>query len=146
MKKQRMAAIVSDINVTPMVDVMLVLLIIFMVITPLLSKGQTVELTKAKNAIAMKEADAEDAILVAVTRNGETFLMPGNDKVTPEELPARVSDLLTGRVDKTVYIKSDARARYGAVEDVVDFLRGAGVDELGLLTESVRTAEAQPAQ
>jgi len=145
MEKKKVAPIVADINVTPMVDVMLVLLIIFMVITPLLSKGQTVELTKAKNAIAMKEADAEDAILVAVTRNGETFLMPGNDKVTPEELPSRVSDLLTGRLDKTVYIKSDARARYGAVQDVVDFLRGAGVDELGLLTESVHQAEP-PAQ
>ena len=145
MEKKKVAPIVADINVTPMVDVMLVLLIIFMVITPLLSKGQTVELTKAKNAIAMKEADAEDAILVAVTRNGETFLMPGNDKVTPEELPSRVSDLLTGRLDKTVYIKSDARARYGAVQDVVDFLRGAGVDELGLLTESVHQSEA-PAQ
>jgi biopolymer transport protein ExbD/biopolymer transport protein TolR len=134
-KRSKTAAIVSDINVTPMVDVMLVLLIIFMVITPLLSKGQTVELTKAKNAIAMKEADAEDAILVAVTRNGETFLMPGNDKVVPEDLPAKVSDLLTGRLDKTVYIKADARAKYQVVTDVVDYLRGAGVDELGLLTE-----------
>ncbi len=137
MKKQKAPPVVSEINVTPMVDVMLVLLIIFMVITPLLSKGQTVELTKAKNAIAMKAADAEDAILVAVTRNGETFLMPGNIRVTPDELPAKVSDLLTGRLDKTVYIKSDARAKYGAVEEVVDFLRGAGVDELGLLTEAL---------
>jgi len=137
MKKANAPAVVSEINVTPMVDVMLVLLIIFMVITPLLSKGQTVELTKAKNAIAMKAADAEDAILVAVTRNGETFLMPGNTRVTPDELPAKVSDLLTGRLDKTVYIKSDARAKYGAVEEVVDFLRGAGVDELGLLTEAL---------
>ena len=137
MKKQKAPPVVSEINVTPMVDVMLVLLIIFMVITPLLSKGQTVELTKAKNAIAMKAADAEDASLVAVTRNGETFLMPGNIRVTPDELPAKVSDLLTGRLDKTVYIKSDARAKYGAVEEVVDFLRGAGVDELGLLTEAL---------
>ncbi len=141
MKKQKMAAIVSDINVTPMVDVMLVLLIIFMVITPLLSKGQTVEYAKAKNAIAMKEADAEDAIVVAVTRNGETFLMPGNERVAPEDIPSKVSDLLTGRVDKTVYIKSDARARYGAVQDVVDFVRAAGVDELGLLTEPIHGSE-----
>jgi len=140
-KRSKTAAVVSDINVTPMVDVMLVLLIIFMVITPLLSKGQTVELTKAKNAIAMKEADAEDAILVAITRNGETFLMPGNDKVVPEDLPAKVSDLLTGRLDKTVYIKADARAKYQVVEDVVDFLRGAGVDELGLLTEGQKTQD-----
>jgi len=136
--KVQEAVVVSEINVTPMVDVMLVLLIIFMVITPLLSKGQTVEFAKAKNAVAMKAADAEDAILVAVTRNGETFLMPGNTRVSPEELPSKVSDLLTGRLDKTVYIKSDARARYGAVEEVVDFLRAAGVDELGLLTEQLQ--------
>jgi biopolymer transport protein ExbD len=138
MQKQKAPAVVSEINVTPMVDVMLVLLIIFMVITPLLNKGQTVELTKAKNAIAMKAADAEDAILVAVTRNGDTFLMPGNTKVTPDELPSKVSDLLTGRLDKTVYVKSDARAKYGAVEEVVDFLRAAGVDQLGLLTEALQ--------
>ena len=145
MKKQKAPAVVSEINVTPMVDVMLVLLIIFMVITPLLSKGQTVELTKANNAIAMKAADAEDAILVAITRNGETFLMPGNTKVSPEELPTKVSDLLTGRLDKTVYVKSDARAKYGAVEDVVDFLRAAGVDQLGLLTEGKKSS-SQPAE
>jgi biopolymer transport protein ExbD len=144
MEKKKAPAVVSDINVTPMVDVMLVLLIIFMVITPLLSKGQTVEYAKAKNAIAMKAADAEDAILVAVTRSGETWLMPGNNRVTPDELPSKVSDLLTGRLDKTVYIKADARAKYGAVEEVVDFLRGAGVDELGLLTEALQ--KQQPAE
>jgi len=144
MEKKKAPAVVSDINVTPMVDVMLVLLIIFMVITPLLSKGQTVEYAKAKNAIAMKAADAEDAILVAVTRNGETWLMPGNMRVTPDELPSKVSDLLTGRLDKTVYVKADARAKYGAVEEVVDFLRGAGVDELGLLTEALQ--KQQPAE
>ena len=138
MQKQKAPAIVSDINVTPMVDVMLVLLIIFMVITPLLSTGQTVELTKANNAIAMKAADAEDAIMVAITRNGQTFLMPGNSRVTPDELPTKVADLLTGRLDKTVYVKADARAKYGAVEEVIDFLRGAGVDELGLLTEALQ--------
>ena len=136
MKREKTAAIVSDINVTPMVDVMLVLLIIFMVITPMLSKGQTVEFAKAVNAVAMKAADAEDAILVAVTRDGGLYLMPGNSRVTAEEIPTKVSDLLTGRLDKTVYLKADARAKYQAVEEVVDYLRAAGVDELGLLTES----------
>ncbi|MEO8097207.1 MAG: biopolymer transporter ExbD [Acidobacteriota bacterium] len=145
MQKQKAPAVIGDINVTPMVDVMLVLLIIFMVITPLLTKGQTVELVKAKNPIAMKEADAEDAILIAVTRNGEVFLSPGNHRVTPDELPGKVSDLLTNRLDKTVYIKADQRTKYQAVEDVVDFLRAAGVDELGLLTEQL-TSQAQPGQ
>lgn len=136
MKRERTAAVVADINVTPMVDVMLVLLIIFMVITPMLSKGTAVDLTKAANAVAMKEADAEDAILVAITRQGELFLMPGNTKVAPADLPSKVSDLLTGRLDKTVFVKSDSRAKYEAVTEVIDYLRAAGVDELGLLTES----------
>jgi len=102
----------------------------------MLSKGTAVDLTKAANAIAMKEADAEDAILVAITRQGELFLMPGNSKVSAGDLTGKVSDLLTGRVDKTVFVKSDSRAKYQAVTEVIDYLRAAGVDELGLLTES----------
>jgi biopolymer transport protein ExbD/biopolymer transport protein TolR len=78
MRKPEAPEIVSEINVTPMVDVMLVLLIIFMVITPLLTKGVTVDLVKAKNPIAMKDADKEDAILISIPRNGEIFLSPGN--------------------------------------------------------------------
>jgi biopolymer transport protein ExbD len=139
-KNVKAPPVVSDINVTPMVDVMLVLLIIFMVITPMLTKGQTVEMVRSKNAIAMQNADKEDAILVSVTRNGEVFLSPGNRRVTVEDLPPRVQDLLTNRLDKTVYIKADQRSKYQVVEDAVDNLRAAGVDQLGLLTEQ-RAAE-----
>src|SRR6185436_14163804 len=127
--------VVSDINVTPMVDVMLVLLIIFMVITPLLTKGQQVNLVKAKNPIAMKQADADDAIILAITQNGGIFMQPGNNRVDLGEIPGKVSDLLTGRLDKTVYVRADMRAKYQVVEDVVDALRAAGVDQLGLITE-----------
>src|ERR1700686_2049745 len=102
---------VSDINVTPMVDVMLVLLIIFMVITPMLTKGAQVELVRANHPIAMKDADKEDAILIAVTRNGDLFLSPGNQKITLDDIPSKTKDLLTNRLDKTVYIKADARAK-----------------------------------
>ena len=134
-KNVKAPAVVSDINVTPMVDVMLVLLIIFMVITPLLTKGQTVDLVKTKNPIAMKQADADDAIILAVVRTGEVWLMPGNSRVALDEIPSKVSDLLTGRLDKTVYVRADMRAKYQVVEDVVDALRAAGVDQLGLITE-----------
>jgi biopolymer transport protein ExbD/biopolymer transport protein TolR len=137
MQKKKAAPPVSDINVTPMVDVMLVLLIIFMVITPMLSKGQSVELVKTHNPIAMQAADKEDAVLVAVTRDGRVFLSPGNNQVTVDELAPKVRDLLTNKLDKTVYIKADARAQYSKVEDVVDNLRAAGVDEVGLLTEQI---------
>ena len=125
----------NEINVTPMVDVMLVLLIIFMVITPMLTKGTQVDLVKTKSAITMQAADKEDAILIAVTRNGGVFLSPGNLKITPDQLPEKVKDLLTNKPDKMVYIKSDARARYGLVEDVIDNVRAAGVDQIGLITE-----------
>jgi biopolymer transport protein ExbD/biopolymer transport protein TolR len=146
MEKKKAPAVVSDINVTPMVDVMLVLLIIFMVITPMLTKGQTVEMVRTKNPIAMQAADKEDAILIAVTRNGQLFLSPGNQKVTGDDLPGKVRDLLTNKLDKTVYIKSDARAKYEVVMDVVDNLRAAGVDQLGLLTEQIpQEAKRSPA-
>ena len=135
MEKKKAQATISDINVTPMVDVMLVLLIIMMVITPMLSKGVNVDLVKTKNPIAMQAADKEDAILVAITRDGKVFLSPGNIQTTAADLPLKVKDLLSGRLDKTVYIKSDSRARYEKVEDVIDNLRAAGVDQLGLLTE-----------
>src|ERR1039457_5584297 len=125
---------VADINVTPMEDVMLVMLIIFMVITPMLSKGVSVTLVQTQHPIAMQAADKSDAIVCAVTRDGKTFL---NTTFTqPEDMPAKVKDMLTGRLDKTVFVKADARARYERVVDVVDNLRAAGVDQLGLLTDS----------
>ena len=137
-KLQKMPPVVSDINVTPMVDVMLVLLIIFMVITPMLSKGVNVDMVKTKNPIKMVEADKEDAILVAVTRDGKVFLSPGNHVVTPDQLGPQVKDLQTNRTDKTVYLKADSRARFSGVTDVIDNLRTAGVDSLGLLTEQIQ--------
>jgi biopolymer transport protein ExbD len=135
MDKKKAPGPVSDINVTPMVDVMLVLLIIFMVITPMLTKGVNVDMVRTKNPRAMQDADKEDAVLIVVTRDGKVYLSPGNKQVTPADLPNQVKDLLTNRTDKTCYIKSDARARYELVEDVIDNLRAAGVDQIGLITE-----------
>jgi biopolymer transport protein ExbD/biopolymer transport protein TolR len=128
---------VSDINVTPMVDVMLVVLIIFMVITPMLNNKMNVDLAKARNPIVMADADKEDAVIVAVTRDGQTFLSPGIQKVNPEDLAPKVKDLLADRPVKIVYIRADGRAKYERVEDVVDNLRAGGVDDVGLLTEQI---------
>ena len=138
MKLPKAPPVVSEINVTPMVDVMLVLLIIFMVITPMLSKGQTVNMVKTRNPIKMQEADREDAILIAITRDGKVFLSPGNMMIQPDQLSGKVKDLQQNRQDKTVYVKADARARFASVTDVIDNLRTAGVDQLGLLTEEVQ--------
>ena len=135
-KKHHAPPPVADINVTPMVDVMLVLLNIFMVITPMLSKGVSVDMVKTRNPIAMQAADKSDAVLVAVTRDGKVFL--GSDAILAEDLPPKVKDLLTNRLDKTVFVKADQRARYEKVVDVVDNLRAAGVDQLGLLTDQLQ--------
>jgi biopolymer transport protein ExbD/biopolymer transport protein TolR len=125
-----------------MVDVMLVLLIIFIVITPMLSKGISVEMAKTKNPSTMQAADKEDAVLVAISRDGRTYL--GTDQMAPDQLPAKVKDLLTNKLDKTVYLRADARARYERVVEVVDNLRAAGVDQLGLLTEEIQQEKGKP--
>ena len=127
------AKVNSDINVTPMVDVMLVLLIIFMVITPMLQKGVSVDLAKVNNPQAMPDAEKEDALIVAVMRDGAVFL--GNDKVNVEDLTGKIKDRISSRVDKRVYVRADARAKYSSVVGVVDNVRSAGVDQLGLLTD-----------
>jgi len=132
--------VTSDINVTPMADVMLVLLIIFMVVTPMLQKGQSVELARTKNPIDMKEADRDDAVLVTITRDGKLYL--GQEKVTVEALATKVNDLLASKLEKKVFVKSDLRAKYGDVVSVVDNIRNAGVDQVGLLTERIEIGRA----
>jgi len=123
----------SNINVTPMVDVMLVLLIIFMVITPMLQNKVSIDMAKVENAVAMPDADKEDAIVVAVTRDGAFFL--GQDRVAASELGTKVAAKLADKPGKTIYVRADARAQYKAVEDAIDDVRTAGVDEVGLLTQ-----------
>jgi biopolymer transport protein ExbD/biopolymer transport protein TolR len=131
------AKVNSNINVTPMVDVMLVLLIIFMVITPMLQKGVTVHLAQATNPIQMPDADREDALIVAVMRDGKIYF--DTQQITdPGQLTEKVKDRVANRVNKEVFVKADARAKYKAVVEVVDNVRSAGVDELGLLTEQRR--------
>ena len=124
-------------NVIPMADIMLVLLIIFMVVTPMLQKTHQVDLASAKNARDMKDADKDDAIVVAVTRDGSLYM--GNTKIKKEEITGQIKDQIANKLDKTVYVKSDARAKYGDVVAVVDEIRSAGVDQLGLLTDKTQT-------
>jgi len=129
-------------NVIPMADIMLVLLIIFMVITPMLQKGLPVNMAKAINAVNLPNADHDDAIIVAVTRDSHYFL--GSREIGLDEITDQVKDLLSNRLDKTVYVRSDARAKYGDVVKAVDEVRSAGVENLGLLTEKPQAGTAPP--
>jgi biopolymer transport protein ExbD/biopolymer transport protein TolR len=132
-KREEGKKVNSNINVTPMVDVMLVLLIIFMVITPMLNNKVNVDLPVANAAVIMENANKEDAVTIAVTRDGRAYL--GADPVSLDQLSAKIVDKLTNKTDKEVYLRADVRANYGKVMDVVDQIRAAGVSNLGLLTE-----------
>jgi biopolymer transport protein ExbD len=128
-------------NVIPMADIMLVLLIIFMVVTPMLQKGVSVDMATVTDPRDMQDADKDDAIIVAVTRDGSLFL--GNTKIVKEDITGQIKDRIANKLDKTVYVKSDARAKYGDVVAVVDEIRSAGVDSLGLLTEKTKSTNPQ---
>ena len=127
----------SNINVTPMVDVMLVLLIIFMVITPMLNNKVNVDLPKVATSVIMDDANKEDAITVAVTRDGKVFF--GGDQVTTADLAQKVADAEAKKTDPAadhaVYLRADTRANYGKVMDAIDGLRAGGVSQLNLLTD-----------
>src|ERR1700733_9724897 len=120
-------------NVIPMADIMLVLLIIFMVVTPMLSKGLSVELAKVNNPSDMPDADKDDAVIVGISASGDVYL--GSTKSDITQISDQVKDRISNKLDKTVFVKSDGRAKYGDVVKVVDEIRSAGVDNVGLLTD-----------
>jgi biopolymer transport protein ExbD len=140
--KPQAGAVMAAPNVVPMADVMLVLLIIFMVITPMLTHGEAVNMATVQNATDMPDADKDDAIIVAVSASGDIYL--GTTKTDTGDLTTKVEDKLASRSDKTVFVRSDARAHYGDVVAVVDAVRAAGVDHIGLLTSRTQPSEAAP--
>ncbi len=141
--KPQAGSMMATPNVIPMADIMLVLLIIFMVVTPMLQKGFSVDMARVNNPTDMPNADRDDAIIVAVTRSGDIFL--GTQKTPKDQITALVRDRLANRLDKTVFVRSDGRAKYGDVVGLVDEVRAAGVDQLGLLTErSVEQRKTPP--
>jgi biopolymer transport protein TolR len=123
----------ANINVTPMVDVMLVLLIIFMVITPMLQNKVAIDLASVENPTSLPDADKEDAIVIGVTRDGAVYL--GQNKIDISQIGTVVSDKLAEKTDKTIYFRADARAQFKAVEDAIDAVRTAGVETVDLLTQ-----------
>jgi biopolymer transport protein ExbD/biopolymer transport protein TolR len=125
----------AEINVTPMADVMLVLLIIFMVVTPLLQKSTSVNLAQTRYAEDREDADKDDAIMVAVTADGKYYL--GVTEMNLVDIGPEVQRLIKDRPKKIMYVKSDARAQYGNVVELVDAVRASGVDQIALITERI---------
>ncbi|MGH9393453.1 MAG: ExbD/TolR family protein [Terriglobales bacterium] len=134
--------VTADINVTPLVDVMLVLLIIFMVITPLMQHGIPVTLAQAQNPQLLPDADKDDAVIVSVSHDGRLYL--GNDMLTTDAITEKVRDLISNHLDKIVYVKADTAARFSAVATVVDAIRDAGVDNIAMETEKVDRSMLPP--
>ncbi len=141
-KRDEGSKVSSDINVTPMVDVMLVLLIIFMVVTPMLQHGIPVDMAKVNSPKDMADADKEDALVVAINRDDKVFF--GTDQIQPSDLTDKIKDKLASKTDKTVFVKADQRAKFGWVVEVVDDVRAAGVDQLGLLTDQKKSGSMAP--
>jgi biopolymer transport protein TolR len=126
----------SDINVTPLVDVMLVLLIIMMIIAPLLQKGVDVRLPTATNTADKPET--QDQTVVGVTPDGRFWV--NGVQVPDSDVRVRLDDIFEGKQDRIVLIKADEDAPYGRVMEVMDTLRAAGIEDMGLITE--RKAQA----
>ena len=138
--KLKSGLVMASPNVIPMADIMLVLLIIFMVVTPMITNGVPVDLARVNHPIEMPNANTDDAVVVAITRDGTTFL--GSTKMALGDISSHVRDLMSTRLDKTVFIKSDKGAKYADLVKLVDEVRSAGIDEVGLLTE--KKSEANP--
>ena len=134
----------SEINVTPMVDIMLVLLIIFMVVTPMLQHGVTVNLPKDLNNPEEDQRIIKDnSIVIAIPNDGEYYL--GKDRVAKEKIKEKVEKML-GNIkkeeDKVVYIKSGVGVSYGDVVNVINEVRALGVDKIGLVADKKKGGEA----
>jgi biopolymer transport protein ExbD/biopolymer transport protein TolR len=140
--KPQAGAVMAAPNVIPMADIMLVLLIIFMVITPMLQKGIPVNLAKVDNPANMPDADKDDAVIVAISASNDIYLL--KEKTELSKIKEGVHDLIVDRVDKTVYVKSDGRAKYGDVVKVVDEIRSAGVENIGLITDKTEQRNLPP--
>jgi biopolymer transport protein TolR len=127
------SAVTSDINVTPMADIMLVLLIIFMITTPLLQEGIAVNKAKARNAQEAPEVEGKEATTVTVTRSQEIYI---NDQpVSPEDLLDELETRVALAPEKPLFIKSDVAAPYGMIVSIVNKAREAGVERIGLLVD-----------
>ncbi|MDQ3687421.1 MAG: biopolymer transporter ExbD [Acidobacteriota bacterium] len=135
----------SEINVTPMVDVMLVLLIIFMVVTPLLQQGITVALPREmRNPDADPNIIKESSVVLAITQDGQIYFK--KDRIDKADLKTKIDSMMESKTgdDRIVYIRSDVNANYGAVVDLINSVRESGIDQIGLVADKKKGGDAAP--
>jgi len=127
----------AEINVTPLVDVMLVLLIIMMIVAPLLQQGVPVTLPQAQNS--SEKPETQDQTVVTIDRGKDVYL--NGKQVLKGQLQSRVTEVLADKSDKIVIIKADEETPYSAVMDTMDELRAAGIEDMGLITDKRKTQQ-----
>jgi biopolymer transport protein TolR len=133
-KTRKKSAVVGDINVTPLVDVVLVLLIIFMVVTPMIASGVAVDLPRTVNHF--KKPDDGKDIIISVTKEKAVYMMA--NAIKKDDLPRRIEEERRKHPEKTVFVKGDSRAPYGAVREVMELIHKAGIEDVMLGTEDVK--------
>jgi len=136
--------VTSEINVTPMVDIMLVILIIFMVITPFLQQGVSVALPRdMRNPDEDPAIIKESSVVVAITEDGKLYI--GKKGVDKEQLKAEIDQKMANKTDaeRIVYIRSDINANYGAVVETINLIRDAGIDQIGLVADKKKGPGAE---
>ena len=136
----------SEINVTPMVDIMLVLLIIFMVVTPFLQQGVTVAIPRDMNSPDVDPAIIkESSVVVSIPNDGDFYI--GKEKVAKDDMGPKIERMLKNKseADKIVYIKSGVGVNYGTVVEVINVIRKQGVDKIGLVADKKKKGAAAPA-
>jgi biopolymer transport protein ExbD/biopolymer transport protein TolR len=137
----------SEINVTPMVDIMLVLLIIFMVVTPFLQQGVTVTIPRDMNNPDVDPAIIkESSVVISIPNDGEYYV--GKEKIAKEELGTRIDKMMKSKTEaeRIVYIKSGVGVQYGSVVEIINVIRQAGIDKIGLVADKKKGgAKAAPA-
>jgi biopolymer transport protein TolR len=146
--RSKSAALICRIDVTAFAAVMFVLVAMFLfpatmvVDSPRGADGAAVDLAKTSHAVAMRAANREDALLVAIQRDGRIWF--GSDRITSEQLPARIQERLRQGAERRIYIRADARSRYGIVVAVLDSVRSAGIENIVFLVDDRESSSAPP--